>query len=93
MAGVWRASPWPVLAWAAVMVASFLAFALRARSLRKPAYYFLEWAVTSPMTTWGFIRRPLPPERFASIGVPYEWVKRPPSAAGVRRPAGSGGAR
>ena len=32
-------------------------------------------------------------ERFASIGVPYEWVKRPPSAAGVRRPAGSGGAR
>jgi GT2 family glycosyltransferase len=45
-------------AWTSFMTGLFLAFALRARELRKPAYYFLEWTLASPMVVYGIL---LPP--------------------------------
>lgn len=45
-------------AWTSFMTGLFLAFALRARGLRKPAYYFLEWTLASPMVVYGMLLTP-----------------------------------
>lgn len=46
------------MAWVALICVTFLAFAVRARSVRKPAYYFAEWTLTSPLVVWGFLKSP-----------------------------------
>ena len=53
------ASAWPLLGWFAAMTATFGLFALRARSVRRPAYYFLEWTLASPMVVLGLVLPPV----------------------------------
>ena len=50
----------PVAAWFAVMATAFALFAIRAGQLRKPAYYFLEWTLASPMIVYGLLLHPHP---------------------------------
>lgn len=57
------ASPLPFAAWVAVMTALFVLFAARSGELRRPAYYFLEWTLASPMVVYGFLLRPHGPAR------------------------------
>jgi GT2 family glycosyltransferase len=45
-------------AWLCLMLAIFLAFVVRSRGVSKPAYYFLEWALTAPLVVWGFVQTP-----------------------------------
>ena len=46
------------LAWAAGMMLVFVVFAAKSGSVRKPAYYFLEWTLASPLVIWGLVQRP-----------------------------------
>jgi glycosyltransferase involved in cell wall biosynthesis len=66
----------PIEAWSALLVGLFLVFAWRAASLRKPAYYFLEWTLTGPMVWWGLLRSPLDPQQIADVAIPFDWRKR-----------------
>ena len=52
------------LIWLALLALIFTAFVLHARSLYKPAYYFLAWTLTSPIVIWGFLKFPHPAEKF-----------------------------
>jgi len=45
-------------AWVGLMLAIFVAFVVRNRGIRKPAYYFLEWSLTAPIVVWGFLQPP-----------------------------------
>ena len=56
-----------LVAWIAVMLIVFAAFAIRARSLRKPAYYFLAWTVTSPLIIRGLLMKPRTESEFPDI--------------------------
>jgi len=56
----------PLLAWAGGMALVFAAFAVRARSVTKPAYYFAEWTLTSPFVVWGVLKRPRPIDEFST---------------------------
>ena len=47
---------------APALLGAFALFAIRSRSVRKPAYYFLEWTLASPMVVWGLVMPPLAPE-------------------------------
>ena len=47
-----------LVAWLSLMIAIFLAFVVRNRGVRKPAYYFLEWTLTAPLVVWGFLQTP-----------------------------------
>ena len=74
-----------VTAWAAAMVISFGLFAAKTRELRKPAYYFLEWAVASPAVVYGMLLPPFGPDRLHATLEPiavYEPAERPGTAAG-----------
>ena len=53
------ATPAPVLSWLAGMTLAFAAFAVKSRGIRKPAYYFLEWTLASPMVMLGLAMRPV----------------------------------
>lgn len=55
------------LLWLGLLSLIFLVFALRSRSLRKPAYYFLEWTLTSPIVVWGVLKTPRSVEEFPHI--------------------------
>jgi glycosyltransferase involved in cell wall biosynthesis len=48
----------PFAAWLLAIGTIFGLFALRGGGLRKPAYYFLEWLLTSPFVILGLARRP-----------------------------------
>jgi cellulose synthase/poly-beta-1,6-N-acetylglucosamine synthase-like glycosyltransferase len=56
------ASGVPVGLWLLLMASAFSLFAVRSRSIRKPAYYFLEWTLASPMVVWGLVLPPLAAE-------------------------------
>jgi len=58
VAAVVAHSPAPVVVWLVAMAIVFTLFVLRAGELRRPAYYFLEWTVTSPLVVWGLLARP-----------------------------------
>lgn len=50
---------WLFLAgWLLALVAVFILFAIKSRSLSKPAYYFFEWTVTGPYIIWGLLKKP-----------------------------------
>lgn len=55
---VLMAAPGVFFAWLGLMLAVFAIFAIKAKSIRKPAFYFFEWAVTSPLIIWGFLKSP-----------------------------------
>ncbi len=82
-------SPWPVLAWLAVMGAVFALFAVRARSLRRPAYYFAEWALTSGPVLRGLLGRPMPPSEFHAFPVQFDLVSEPGPPPAKRESSGS----
>jgi glycosyltransferase involved in cell wall biosynthesis len=44
--------------WLLLIMAGFLFFCYRTRSIRKPVYYLIEWAIVSPMAVYGFFLRP-----------------------------------
>lgn len=48
----------PLLAWLAVAAGLGALFVLRAGGVRRPAYYLLEWTLTSPLVVWGLLARP-----------------------------------
>lgn len=52
---------------AVAMLALFAVFALRARSLRKPLYYFCEWAVAAPMFILGFLGSPRRADEYPAV--------------------------
>lgn len=56
-----------LLAWIILMLLIYGAFALRARSLKKPAYYFLEWTLTSPAVICGLLMTPRTEDEFPDI--------------------------
>ncbi len=56
------ATPAPALAWLGLMIGIFVLFAVRARGLRKPVYYFLEWTLASPLVVYGIFLAPRSPE-------------------------------
>jgi cellulose synthase/poly-beta-1,6-N-acetylglucosamine synthase-like glycosyltransferase len=70
LAGAAAAAGKPLLlAWPALLGALYAAFALHARDLTKPGFYFLAWTLSSLKLIQGFLRRPpepadypLPPE-------------------------------
>ena len=49
---------YPAIPWVGLMLAIFVAFVVRNRGIRKPAYYFLEWSLTAPIVVWGFLQPP-----------------------------------
>jgi len=74
-----------IAAWAISMTVLFALFAFKARELRKPAYYFLEWAVASPAVVYGMLLPTFGPDRLHATLEPiavYEPAERPGSAAG-----------
>lgn len=75
-------SSWPVVAWAVLIGAVFAVFAIRARSLRKPAYYFCEWALLTAPVLRGFLQRPAGATNFREFPVEFEVV--PTSSDPVR---------
>jgi glycosyltransferase involved in cell wall biosynthesis len=56
-----------LLSWIILMLLIYGLFALRTRSLKKPAYYFLEWTLTSPTVIWGFLMTPHTEDEFPNI--------------------------
>jgi len=52
----------PLGLWGLLMAGTFTLFAVKSRSVSKPAYYFLEWTLASPMVVWGLILPPLAAE-------------------------------
>jgi glycosyltransferase involved in cell wall biosynthesis len=66
VAAIVSGKPVVFLVWGALMLVAFLAFAIRAKSIRKPAYYFAEWALASPIVLWGFLQRPRAASEFPS---------------------------
>ena len=59
---------WQLLSgWTLAMAAVFVLFAVRARSVRKPAYYFIEWTLGSLYVVRGMLTHPCPPEEFPNI--------------------------
>ena len=58
---------WMLTAWTALFAAVFAAFAIKARSLAKPAYYFLEWVLTAPMVLYGLLLPPRNADEFMPI--------------------------
>jgi len=76
---------WPLLTWVGLMALGFGAFALRARSLRKPAYYFAEWAVMCWPVIRGLSWRPVPPAEFAAFRVAFDVVSEGPPPDADRR--------
>jgi len=69
------------LAWAITTVLAVAAFAIRSGSLRKPAYYLLEWTLASPAVVYGLIKRPLPHDHRLP-GIQPRLIARPGTAAG-----------
>jgi hypothetical protein len=57
------ASSIPASLWLTAMIVLFSLFIARSRELRKPAYYFLEWTVASPMVVYGLLLPPHGPAR------------------------------
>jgi len=55
---LWKRDGTYILAWAGLMLLLFALFALKNRSVRKPAYYFLEWSMTFPLVIWGLLEAP-----------------------------------
>jgi glycosyltransferase involved in cell wall biosynthesis len=56
-----------LIASAAGFLLLYAAFALRARGLRKPTYYFLEWAIHSVMFLRGFLMTPRRAEEYPEV--------------------------
>ncbi|MEE8312231.1 MAG: glycosyltransferase [Candidatus Binatia bacterium] len=52
----------PLGLWLLLMSSAFTLFAVKSRSVTKPAYYFLEWTLASPMVVWGLALPPLAAE-------------------------------
>jgi len=77
-------SGWVPAAWVALMGAIFTTFAIKSRSVAKPAYYFLEWTLTAPMVFYGLLLRPREPEHFETL---------PAAEAGPVSSAPAGGGR
>jgi glycosyltransferase involved in cell wall biosynthesis len=48
----------PLLVWLATAAGLAALFVLRAGGVRRPAYYVLEWTLTSPLVVWGLLARP-----------------------------------
>lgn len=44
--------------WLLVLLAVFIIFSIKTRSLTKPAYYFFEWATAGPFIIWGLLKTP-----------------------------------
>jgi GT2 family glycosyltransferase len=57
-----------LLIWLLAVVLGWAAFAVRARSIRKPCYYAVEWSVTGLMILRGFCMRPRPADAYALPG-------------------------
>lgn len=75
---------WMLAAWAALFALVFAAFALKARSITKPAYYFLEWMLTAPMVLYGLLLPPRSANEF--MPMPSEDTDREePAPASSRR--------
>lgn len=55
------------VAWIVLMLTVFVVFAIRARSLRKPAYYFLAWTITAPLIVRGLLMKPRTESEFPDI--------------------------
>jgi glycosyltransferase involved in cell wall biosynthesis len=53
-----QGAPTPLRWWLVAAVVLAALFVVRARGVRRPAYYLLEWALTSPLVVWGLL---LPP--------------------------------
>lgn len=87
-AGWWllAGSPRAIIVWAVLVGAVFTAFAFRARSLAKPAYYFLEWTITAPMVLYGLLLPPRGPDEFA----PFPESAPDSPATPVPEPTGRG---
>jgi hypothetical protein len=66
--------------WAIVLGMVFAAFAIRARSLRKPVYYICEWSLTAGQVLRGFLQRPAHPREFGSFPVEFDIVADPTSS-------------
>lgn len=58
LAGLAGAGWWWLAAWTGLLTLLFLLFAVKTRGLRRPAYYFLDWALAGPAVTLGFFSRP-----------------------------------
>jgi glycosyltransferase involved in cell wall biosynthesis len=57
----------PLLAWVVAMITIFVLFVLRAREIRKPVYYFIEWTLGSWFVVRGLLARPGLPEEFPDL--------------------------
>ncbi len=44
--------------WLLFLLAVFILFSVKTRSISKPAYYFFEWASTGPFIFWGLLQTP-----------------------------------
>lgn len=55
------------LMWIALLLLIFVLFTFRARNFRKPAYYFLEWTLTSPIVICGILKSPHKVKEFPNI--------------------------
>lgn len=55
------------LSWISAMVLVYVLFVIRSRGFRKPTYYFLEWALTSPIIVWGILKAPRTEAEFPDI--------------------------
>jgi hypothetical protein len=81
----------PFVLWLATLVAIFVAFIIRARSVSKPAYYFLEWFLTGPWVLYGLLARPEPLATFSFPAdcMPEEIPTTHTAAGGTRVPSGA----
>lgn len=67
MAAAYQQRPSIFVAWILLMLVVFALFAIRARSLRKPAYYFLAWTITTPLIIRGLLMKPRTESEFPYI--------------------------
>ncbi len=77
-----RGIRWPFEAWAGLSLLAFAAFCVRARGIRKPLYYFVQWPLYGALALWGFL---MPPRAPGEYPVPEDFLL--PSTPPGRSPA------
>jgi hypothetical protein len=64
--------------WVAAFALVFLAFAIHSGSLKRPAYYFAEWALTAPLMLIGLALPPRAPSDFDDFRAPHRVIAPAP---------------